>query len=337
MTESTETITTPQVERDEHGAYHIAWNGCCRGPVAIYVQSSPEFAAGGRPVATVTGVNQAVIRLPDATGRRYFLLQPQRGAGLIVAERRIPLDGPVNFRDLGGYGTTDGRRVKWGLIYRSDSLAKLTDDDRSVMNELGVRRVYDFRSPAEVEKSPDNLPENRTVTYHHLPVVGSDFDTVAAVERLKRKDTSWLTETFMIDGYRRNIDAHAETWGAVIGDLSHDACRPLVFHCTAGKDRTGICAALILMVLGVPEDAVIADHALSNRYFESTIAAINDYIRSLGVDPETVKPYLTAPREAIEFTLAHIRKNWGTADNYLVTAAGLDPAVPERLRAELLE
>jgi protein-tyrosine phosphatase len=175
------------------------------------------------------------------------------------------------------------------------------------------------------------------VSYHHLPVVSSDFDTVAAVERLKRKDTSWLTETFMVDGYRRNIDAYARIWGTVIDDLSRCERRPLVFHCTAGKDRTGICAALILLVLGVSDDTVIADHALSNRYFESTVAVINDYIRSLGVDPEKLKPYLTAPLEAIEFTLEYIRKNWGTAAEYLIAAADMKPATLDRLRRELLE
>lgn len=249
--------------------------------------------------------------------------------------RRIRLDGAVNFRDLGGYETSDGRRTRRGLMFRSDSLARLSSRDLSHIKGIGLKLVCDFRAPAEVRKAPDRLPDNG-VEYLHLPVVSSDFDTVTAMERLQQKDTSWLTPTFMIDGYRKNIELYGRTWGIVLEKLAAPDSRPLLFHCTAGKDRTGICAALILSVLGVPEETIIADHAVSNRYFSETVVKINEYIRSLGVDPELVAPYLTAPREAIVHVLDHIRNHFGSAAEYLSQKGGVSREVIASLQEDML-
>ncbi len=250
-------------------------------------------------------------------------------------ERRIKLDGTVNFRDLGGYETIDGRQTRWGMMFRSDSLARLSRKDLSEISRIGIKLVCDFRAPAEVGKAPDRLPE-RGVDYLHLPVVSSDFDTVTAMEKLKQKDTSWLTATFMIDGYRKNIDIYGRTWGIVLEKLARAESRPLLFHCTAGKDRTGICAALILATLGVPDEAIIEDHALSNRYFAETVVSINEYIRSLGIDPDIIAPYLTAPREAIVFVLNHIREQFGNAAEYFRQKGGVTQGVIDTLTRELL-
>lgn len=247
------------------------------------------------------------------------------------------MDGAVNFRDIGGYRTVEGRVVKWGKVYRSDSLAHLSDADLRQITQMGIKLVCDFRAPAEVAKAPDRLPPDGSTAYLHLPVVSSDFDTVAALERLKKKDVSWLTETFMIDGYMKNITAYGPVWGTVVKRLATDASRPLLFHCTAGKDRTGVCAALILDVLGVPEDTIVSDHALSNIYFGQTVDRIKDYIRSLGVDPEKLMPYLTAPRDAMEHVLAYIKQEYGSAAEYLMRAGGVGEGTLDTLRREMLE
>jgi protein-tyrosine phosphatase len=337
MVKSSDNIVSPRVVCDGQGTCRIDWEGEGSGQVSVYVDTSPSVSHTSQRVDAAAGQHRVDVHGLDPGVRHYFLVQPRNARGLTTAERRVPFDGPVNFRDMGGYETADNRRVKWGVVYRADSLSTLSDKDLDLFVRLGIRGVYDFRAPAEVAKSPDRLPVGNTVAYHHLPVVSSDFDTVAAVERLKKKDTSWLTETFMVDGYRRNIDRYARTWGAVIDDLAHADRRPLVFHCTAGKDRTGICAALILLVLGVSEEVVAFDHALSNQYFASTVERINGYIRSLGVDPGKIAPYLTAPRDAIEFVFGYIRERWGTAANYLKTEAGVSQATLDALGRDLLE
>ncbi len=263
------------------------------------------------------------------------MMETQSGPNELDEKRRIRLDGTVNFRDLGGYETVDGRCTKWGQVFRSDSLARLSVRDLEQLQVMGLKLVCDLRAPAEVHKAPDRLPEHG-VEYLQLPVVSSDFDTVTAMERLKQKDTSWLTPTFMIDAYRNNIEFYGRTWGTIVTRLAEADSRPLLFHCTAGKDRTGVCAALILSVLGVPEETIIADHAVSNHYFAETVVKINEYIRSLGVDPQLVAPYLSAPREAMVFVLEHIRKTYGSAAMYLQEKGAVVPEVIASLRETML-
>lgn len=251
-------------------------------------------------------------------------------------KRRIPLEGAVNFRDLGGYENGDGSCIRPGQVYRSDSLAKLTPQDLDRLRALGIQLVCDFRADAEIASAPDILPADGSIEYLHLPVVNSDFDTVAAMKRIREGDISWLTDTFMRDGYIRNIDDHPWTWAQVLERLAHADNRPLVFHCTAGKDRTGICAALLMRILGIPRKTIVADHQLSNRFFAETLVKINQYLESLGIDPEKLKPYLTAPLDAITAALDHLESKYGSAEAYLVGAAGMDPVVLEKLRRELL-
>ncbi len=254
-----------------------------------------------------------------------------------IAGQRIPLEGAVNFRDIGGYETSDGRKVKKGEIYRSDSLATLTLKDHAVLKKIGIRLVIDLRSPAEVEKAPDSLPNDDPPEYLNLPVSREDFDTVAALERLKKGDTSWLTDTFMTDGYRHNIDLFADTWGIIFSRMAGANGRPLIFHCTAGKDRTGVCAALILLILGVSEETIIYDHGLSNAYFKDKLGQIYEYLRSLGIEPESISQYFTAPRDAIVATLEHIRSAYGSAEDYLLKNAGVRTELLNTLREDLLE
>ena len=246
---------------------------------------------------------------------------PDGGTGIITAERQVPLEGAVNFRDLGGYRSSDGLRVKWGRVFRSDGLARLTTTDQAILRQIGIRLVCDFRTPGEVEKSPDRLPDG--ARWLHLPIVHGEFDSIAALERMGRGDISWLTDDFMVNGYIRNIDEIAETWGTVLNHLSRPEGRPMVFHCTGGKDRAGVCAALILLALDVPEETVIYDHGLSNIYIAKLLDKIYEYIRYIGIDPEKVAPYFTAPRECIVSMLNHLHQTYGSATNYLNTRAGV--------------
>jgi len=251
--------------------------------------------------------------------------------------QRIPLEGAFNFRDIGGYETSDGRTVKKGHIYRSDGLAALTANDHERLKQIGLRLVIDLRAPAEVEQAPDKLPDDNPPEYLNLPVSREDFDTVATLERLKKGDTSWFSDTFMTDGYIQNVDLFSDTWGIIFTRMAEENGRPAVFHCTAGKDRTGILAALILLALGVPEETIIHDHGLSNKYIKEKLGKIFEYLRSLGVDPESISDYFNAPRDAMEATLDHIRSVYGSAEEYLITRAGVKPGVLNKLKEDLLE
>jgi protein-tyrosine phosphatase len=255
---------------------------------------------------------------------------------VIVSERRVPLQGSVNFRDLGGYATIDGRRVKWGQLFRSDHLGRLTDRDLAVLSRMRIRQVCDFRTAAEAQKLPDRFPAGNESKYLHLPIQHGEFDPAHTFERIRNGDIDWMTEEFMIAGYIRNLENFADVWARFFRCAADPANRPLVFHCTGGKDRAGVGAALILLALGVPEETVIQDHGLSNFYIAEVLPKIFAQIKSRGIDPEKVSPYFTAPRSAVLAAITHLQTTYGSVAGYLQNKAGVDGKTIDRLKNDLL-
>ena len=250
--------------------------------------------------------------------------------------RKVVLEGCFNFRDLGGYLNSDGRRLVWRKVYRSDALSRLTDGDRQTLSRMGLKLVIDLRSTAEADKQPDLLPEDGSIELLHLPIQTGEMNFVAAMEKMKQGDVSWLTPDYMRRGYLKNIEEFADIWPQVFRRLAEPSGLPLVFHCTGGKDRAGTCAALILLALGVPEETVIEDHQLSNVMIAPLVAQINRRMEGLGIDPEKVRPYFTAPLDGIQALLEHLLRKYGTAENYLIDRGGLEPWVLESIRRDLL-
>lgn len=303
-------------------------------PVRVYVGNSPSSINRDEPA--VVSKDDFITIGGLAPGHRYYFEVVVDGHRFITAERRVPLDGTVNFRDLGGYQTVDGRQTRWGRVFRSDGLSRLSELDLTRLGRMGIRRVFDFRSASEREEAPDHLPEDDSIRYVHLPITHGEFDFVEALKRLKAGDDSWLTPDFMVNGYINNIESFPESWGTVIDYLSRPDSDPAVFHCTGGKDRTGTCAALILLLLGVPEETVIEDHQLSNIYIAELLPRIYEMMAAYGVDPDRVFPYLTAPRECIATVLDHIRNRYGSAAGYLKSRANITDEQILQLKARLL-
>jgi len=324
--------------RTGNDSVRISWK--IRGKtveIAIFSRQSADeikhhFTAAGVKENISTNISGLV---PDT--RYYFEVVSDSGSKTTISERRVPLEGSVNFRDLGGYETVDGRRVKWGLVFRSDNLGRLTDRDVTFLQRMGIRLVCDFRTPAETEKLPDRFPRDGPAKYLHLPIRHGEFDPANTFERIQKGDIEWMTEEFMIKGYIKNIDNFAPVWSTLFNCLSDRSSRPIVFHCTGGKDRAGVCAALILLTLGVPDETVITDHGLSNVYIAGVLEKIYARIRSMGVDPQQVSSYFTAPQNAIVAFIDHIRQTYGSAAGYLRKKAGIEQKVIDQLKKDLLE
>jgi protein-tyrosine phosphatase len=185
--------------------------------------------------------------------------------------------------------------------------------------------------------SPDAIAGDPEFAYRQFPVGDSKFDTVEAFHRMEKGDTSWFTPDFMQRAYLRNLDFFGKAWGDVIRLVADPGSLPLVFHCTAGKDRAGTFAAMLLLALGVPEDVVIEDHALSNRYIEPVLKIIYPRLEKMGVDTEKVSPYFTAPKEAIVAALTHLRERYDSIENYLYKEAGVGEGQLRQLKDSLLE
>lgn len=253
--------------------------------------------------------------------------------------RDIALEGGVNFRDVGGYTTVDGRRVRRGMLYRSGALHAITERDLTRLTELGIKLVCDLRSHDEAQAEPDRLPPG--VRHQHMPLISTD-------EHLDRRSRFFALlfnrrklAGMMPEFYRRVIiDQNATLYGSLLRQFADSENLPAVVHCTAGKDRTGVAAALLLTLLGVPEETVVADYALSNRDYQHFYVYGNRAVQSLarlGIRAEHIQPLLIADPRTIRSALAHICERYGGIVPYLRGAAGLDDATLERLRAVFLE
>jgi protein-tyrosine phosphatase len=268
---------------------------------------------------------------PQYPAPETFITQPE-----LAESRIVPLQGGVNFRDIGGYATTDGHYVRWGQVYRTGALASLSVAGWEVVRGLGVKVICDLRSIEESADAPDAIPDG-LAAYRHLPLKAE----IDSGQRLRTiLFAPGKVPQMMRDSYvHLMIDQNAEVFGAVLRQFAEDDALPAIVHCTAGKDRTGVTVALLLALLGVPDEIIAADYALSNRDFTH----FYDYARKtlspvawMGVTADDVYPLLVADPAVILATLAHVRSQYGSVEVYLRERAGLDEAAQARLRARLL-
>ena len=261
---------------------------------------------------------------------------PELSPPLFCAQR-LPLAGAVNFRDLGGYRTQDGHQVKPGLVFRSDHLSRLTAEDQQMLRHLRFKVVCDLRTTQEQQRHPDLLPPDGSIRLLPLPVQAGGFDPAVAMDRLRSGNRDWLSLDFFIRLYCQYLDDFGPVWGTVLRLIASPANLPLVFHCTGGKDRTGICATLLLLTLGTKEEDIFRDHDLSNVCNAERLQPIYAKFEELGIGRKQAAPYLQAPLEPLAALLAHLKKSYGTVDNYLLTNAGLDETTLAALRTHLLQ
>ena len=226
--------------------------------------------------------------------------------------RRIQLDGAPNFRDLGGYTAADGRTVKKGLVFRSDDLNDLSQDDLDVVSELGVRTVVDFRDHKEIADYPDRLPETAT-NLVALPIGAGRLMAGFSLGRLDRDKTTGI----MISVYRALVNDFQYVYHEFFSLLANPDNLPLLFHCTAGKDRTGLAAALFLSALGVKREIIEEDYLLSNVYLQEK------YVFGIDYD-EVMEPMYTVSPEFIQASFAVIDGSYGGVERYLLEKLGVD-------------
>lgn len=257
--------------------------------------------------------------------------------------RRIPFDGPGNLRDLGGYRTADGRSVRWGVLYRSDHLASLSARDLRQLGQLELAVLVDFRSGAEKAASPNRLPRGHAIRVVELPLFDDDASSAMGTTlraRIARGDLTGIdAAALLVEANQRLVTEFTPVYRQFIAELLAARGAPLLFHCTAGKDRTGFAAAIVLRLLGVPEEAIVADYMRSQTYSVAARRrdllllrlikgpAITALVRALlGVEAA----YLQAAFEAIDRT-------YGSFEAYTRDGLGLGGAEIARLRAMLLE
>lgn len=255
----------------------------------------------------------------------------------MTVERHVPLAGGFNLRDIGGYATADGREVRRHCVFRSAELCSLTDEDLDVIGALGIRVVVDLRSEHERVARPNRLPHGAEVIVRESASQrgqpGESLEEQIANGTLPIRDDDLYTETYV-----RLLD---ESLVGVLGrtlEAALDApVRPVLFHCAAGKDRTGLVAAVLLGLLGVDEATIVADYELTEQHWAvPRLAVLADLLVEHGVTEVDVRPFLSPRTEVFRRALAHVDERWDGFEGYAVDHLGVDVALPERLRTALL-
>ena len=237
--------------------------------------------------------------------------------------RFIDLQGCVNFRDIGGYRNRQGQTVVWGKVFRSDSLHLMTDEDnRHVYQTLGVVTLIDLRNSSEAQRDEYSSSLPTTASYQHVP-----FLEQHGIKTFKPGDdpAARLADIYLwILANSGQLIAEALTTLAE-GDTA-------LFHCTAGKDRTGVLAAIILGILDVDEEQTMADYLLTNQ----TMDRLYPLLRSIPGNEERPRASFEAPPKAMEAMLSALANDYGGAQEYAM-AHGVSTANIYQLRASLLE
>ncbi len=330
------------VERNLAGDYLLHWHGSHPGQrVAVYMADSAESFYGGAPSGKPllhTSEPEVLIPNPDKSIRHYFYLEADSGEAAVLAERQLPLEGAPNFRDLGGYETYDGRRTRWGRLYRSSKLSNLTETDLKHIHRLGLTLVCDFRHLLEQELEPSLLSDH-PLEHASLPITPGSLQRfldelhtgVIAVD-----DSAKLMQEINREFVSHQLPQYAEMFRLL---LLED--QQVLIHCASGKDRTGFGAALILDVLGVEEDHIVEDYLLTNKYLalEENLEQLSDLLSDQSGKPvprEVLEPLLQVRPEYIAACFEEIRKRYDSKEHFFETALNLDEEKLETLRERYL-
>jgi protein-tyrosine phosphatase len=242
-------------------------------------------------------------------------------------DRRVVLEGSYNFRDIGGYEGAGGRRVRWGRVFRADHPGELSDADVELVRSLGLRTVCDLRRPVEQSSMPSRLVAVPGVVVHDLPIGGTAAERYAYTQRMLDGEIRSFSVDDVIDVYARLLGDFPGALTTAVGLAAHGDGLPMLVHCTAGKDRTGLVIAAILQLLGVPDDVIADDYELSEAgHHAGRVQQLLGRLEAVGVR-----------REVMLGTLAIVRERWGGFAGYLCEVGGAGEDLAERLQAQLLE
>ncbi|MGW3326700.1 tyrosine-protein phosphatase [Streptomyces virginiae] len=313
-------FTEATVTAGADGSFTLKWKA--RGTDRV------EIKANGKVVAKGGSQGTAVVEGLPAADRQWFDFKPGRGQGLRLADRLIKLDGTANFRDAGGYRTSTGQWVKMGEIYRSDALDKLTENDLAKLQRLRVRTVFDLRMEDERTKAADKVPTGATY------VVADVFAGSGSFQTMPRTPDEAVKA--MVDAERAMVSGAGgkKAYTQVFDGIERDRGRSVLFHCTAGKDRTGWAGAALLTALGVPRETVEADYLASNDYRKAANDAILSHLPAQ--QAAVYKPLLDVRPEYLNAGYDEVKAKYGSFDRYLKDGLGIDARELKELKKDLL-
>jgi protein-tyrosine phosphatase len=312
----------------------ISWQA--RGIEHIRILAGTEPTAATRRVARGGASGQMSVTGLPPVPRWYFELRPDRGLPLVVADRSLHLSTAANFRDVGGYRSGDGKWVRMGLAYRSNGLEHLTDAELAEIDQLHIKLVCDLRTAEEVRRGPDRVPQGAQDI--SADVLADDAELLHAVMSGSPPPAAPAHDGAHQEGLEERIyrdfvrlPSAQQAYQALFERLADPTQLPTVFHCTAGKDRTGWAQAVFLTLLGVPHATVVADYVLTNEYLQG--AALNSVRQSVN---SAAAAKLVANPAALEAAFDQVTRDYGSFDAYLRNGLHLSDVVIAALRKNFL-
>jgi len=257
------------------------------------------------------------------------------------AHRLLNFEGIDNFRDLGGYPAADGRQVKWGVLYRTATLAHGSNADLQRIEQLGLKALVDFRSAAEKEAEPNHLPDTTTFAVVEIPTL-DDGNKAMVGEIMARIESGNLDgfdpDALMLDANRQFATTFTPQFRQFMQAVLQADGQPIAWNCSAGKDRTGFAAAILLRILGVPQDVVMQDYLASKQHALEGRSTQMLLLRVFKGDEaaDKMSTLLGVEADWLQAGFDEIDARWGSFDNYVRDGLGLDAADIARLRDTLL-
>ncbi len=305
------------------GTLNVTWSAPhLPGRVAVFAGSNstaqPHFLGFGKSDGSLT---------VTAAFGDWIRLVPTVGEPLVLTVRDLGLASDPNLRDVGGYRTTDGQWVRMGVVYRSQALA-LSPADLATIDKLGLTADYDLRTTEEIAASPDVVPAGATYT---------NLNVMADISLAPTLTSAASAEAYMEDieqDFVTNPTAQA-AFGTLLTDIANSN-GAVLYHCTAGKDRTGWATAVLLTLLGVPRATVVQDYLLSNTYYFDSPAVQAELKAMPAAESAVYAPLLEVQASYLQAGFAQVTASYGSMYGYAVHGLGLSPQTIAKLRHKLL-
>jgi protein-tyrosine phosphatase len=307
----------------------VSWRAPRIHAVRIFAGTDPAHVDTDHPVAKGAGNGEVTLSTLPSAPRWYFELRPDHGEPLVVADRSLHLTTAANFRDAGGYRTADGKWIRMGLVYRSNGIEHLTDDELAEIERLKIKLVCDLRTAEEIRRNPDRVPPGITAVSAdvladdadliHAMIAGAGTGTAPAALQTPAANPQSAGGSAAPDLQLRiyrdfvRLASARKAYRSLFERLADPAALPTVFHCTAGKDRTGWAQAVLLTILGVPRTTIVRDYELTNDYLQG------DALKSVrqSTSQATTSVRLRADPKALDAAFDEVMQDYGSFDNYL--------------------
>lgn len=313
------------------GTYNIFWGN---------EQCSIDFSKA----TTLSGKETTILMTNPIPTKRMFFAAVNATDTLFISERELDLENSINVRDLGGIPTQDGKHVKWGKVFRAGALPNLTEADKAYLAEVGLKTIIDLRSDHEIEEQPDTYPEGVEWVNIQLGGENTNPNDISQMMQAMKEMKPDSDGSEIMGEFGKKFAQRGDLFKEEFEIFLNPEKQNILFHCTAGKDRTGHTSAMFLYALGVDKETICDEYELSN-YFRSKKAQpgmnsdgqMKAMVEKYGIPEHAMIMMNGVHRNWLNMFFAEVETQFGSLDNFLAQECGVDGAAKEKLREMYLQ